>query len=266
MAKIGWTLGIGDISLTLTGPTDWVEPLSDAWAVWVHEVPGWEVRLVKDESLPLPNAPYYTARPRFVESGCLLQAQGFVGEIVPDEGRAVLKAHPAAELGDLAYFARSAFALRAFEKGALLFHAAGIVHHGTAYAFFGHSGSGKTTAARLSKGKSVLNDDLILLAPVTTGYKVWATPFGKRRDPEVLSASLRALLRLQQAPQDSLESMPWARALGELVANSPVVNADPARASRLLAQWEEVMSSVPVLRLRFDRSDAFWEAIDAYFG
>lgn len=266
MSEIGWTLGIGDISLTLTGPTGWVEPLADAWTSWVHEAPGWEVRLVTDESLPLPNAPYYTARPRFVEGGCLLEAQGFVGEIMPAEGRAVLVAHPAAELGDLAYFVRSAFALQAFEKGALLFHAAGIVHEGVAYAFFGHSGSGKTTAARLSKGKPVLNDDLILLSPATAGYKVWATPFGKRRDPEVLSASLRALLRLQQASQDRLESMPWARALGELVANSPVVNADPARASMLLAHWEKVTSTVPVFRLRFDRSDAFWEAIDAYFG
>jgi hypothetical protein len=266
MLETGWTFGIGDISVTLTGPTDWVEPFSDGWASWAYEVPGWEVQLVMDESLPRPGGPFFTARPRFVEGRCQLQAQGFVGEIVPDERHALLRAHPAAELGDLAYFVRSVFALHAFEGGAIIFHAAGIVHQGVAYAFFGHSGSGKTTVARLSKGMPVLNDDLLFIDSADSGYRVWATPFGKRRNPHVLTASLRALLRLQQAPKDRLEPMPRGIALGELVANSPVVNADPSRASTLLSYWESVSSRVPVFRLYFDRSDAFWEAIDAHFG
>jgi hypothetical protein len=266
MLETGWTFGIGDISLTLTGPTDWLAPFVDGWASWVYEKPGWKVRLVKDESLPQPGGPFFTARPEFADGRCRLQAQGFVGEIVPDEGRALLRAHPSAGLGDLAYFVRSVFALHAFDAGAIVFHAAGIVHQSAAYVFFGHSGSGKTTVARLSKGKPVLNDDLLLLGPSDLGYKVWATPFGKRRNPSVLAASLRAILRLQQARQDRLEPMPGGIALGELVANSPVVNADPSRASTLLSYWERVSSSVPVFRLHFDRSDAFWEAIDAHFG
>jgi hypothetical protein len=266
MLETGWTFGIGDISLTLTGPTDWVGPFADGWASWVSEALGWKVQLVKDESLPKPDGPFFIARPRFVKGCCQLQAQGFVGEIVPDEGYALLRAHPSAELGDLAYFVRSAFALHALDGGALIFHAAGIVHQGVAYAFFGHSGSGKTTVARLSKGKPVLNDDLLLIGPAKSGYKVWATPFGKRRSPQVQTAPLRALLRLQQAHRDRLEPMPRGIALGELVANSPVVNADPSRASTLLSYWESVSSSVPVFRLYFDRSDTFWEAIDAHFG
>jgi hypothetical protein len=222
--------------------------------------------MVKDKRLPFPSGPFYTARPEFVKGRCLLQVQGFVGEIVPEEGRALLRAHPTAEPGDLAYFVRSAFALRAFEDRALLFHAAGIVHRGAAYAFFGHSGSGKTTAARLSKGKPVLNDDLLLLSPTDSGHRAWATPFGKRRNQEVRTASLRALLRLQQAAHDRLEPMPLGIALGELVANSPVVNADPSRARSLLAYWEKVASTVPIHFLHFCKSDAFWEVIDAHFG
>ena len=266
MLKTGWAFGVGDVSLAVTGPTGWVEPFADGWAPWACEAPGWGIQLVKDESLPKPGGPFFIARPRFVEGSCHLQAQGFVGEILPEEGYALLRAHPSAELGDLAYFVRSVFALHAFDRGGLIFHAAGIVHEGAAYAFFGHSGSGKTTVARLSKGKPVLNDDLLLIGPADSGYKVWATPFGKRRNPQVLSASLRALLRLHQARKDRLEPMPRGIALGELVANSPVVNADPSRASTLLSFWEGVSSGVPVFRLCFDRSNAFWEAIDAHFG
>jgi hypothetical protein len=192
-----------------------------------------------------------------------LEAQGFAGEISPENGIARLRAHPAAEPGDLAYFVRTAFALRAFDAGALLFHAAGVVHHDVAYALFGHSGSGKTTASRLSAGKPVLSDDLILLCQTESGWEAWATPFGRRRVPDVRSAPLHALLRLVQAPEERLEPMSRGAALGELVANSPVINADPIRSATLLTRWEGILRSAAVYFLHFRKSDVFWEVIDA---
>lgn len=163
----------------------------------------------------------------------------------------------------MAYFVRTVFALRAFDAGALLLHAAGIVHRDVAYALFGHSGSGKTTASRLSSSKPVLSDDLVFLQRTESGWEAWATPFGRQRVREVRSAPLRALLRLVQALEERLEPMPRGVALGELVANSPVVNADPARSAALLLLWEGILRSVPVYFLHFRKSDIFWEVIDA---
>jgi hypothetical protein len=220
---------------------------------------------VPDETLSTPDGPLFAARPRFDNGRCLLEAPGFAGEIEPDEGLILLRAHPAAELGDLVYFVRTAFALWAFDQGSLLFHAAGIVHREVAHAFFGYSGSGKTTTARLSVGKPVLNDDLLLLRPAEMGWEAWATPFGRRRAPEVRSAPLRALLRLVQATEERLEPMSRGMALGEMVANSPVVNADPGRVPALLARCEEILQTVTVSLLRFRKSDTFWEMIDAHF-
>lgn len=261
-----WTFDVGGISLTLAGPAVWVAPIARAWASWEGKTPGWPVRLLQDSSLSVPGGPFFAARPHFVGELCRLEAPGFEGQIAFDAEPARLRAHPAAEPGDLAYFIRTVFALRAFEQNALLFHAAGVVHHGAAYAFFGHSGSGKTTAARLSRGKPVLNDDLLLLRPGDVGWEVWATPFGRRRVPETRSAPLRALLRLVQAPEERLEPMPRGMALGELVANSPVINAAPAHSTALLGRWEEVLQTVPVNLLHFRKSAAFWEVIDAHFG
>jgi hypothetical protein len=221
---------------------------------------------VQDETLPLPQGPFFDARPRFDGGSCLLKAVGFSGEITPGNKTAHLRAHPTAGPGDLAYFVRTVFALRAFDQGALLFHAAGIVHHGVAYAFFGHSGSGKTTASRLSTGKPVLSDDLILLRQAEAGWEAWATPFGRQRVRKVQSAPLHALLRLVQAPEERLVQMPQGAALGELAANSPVVNADPVRSATLLDRWEWVLQSVPVYFLHFRKSDTFWEVIDAQLG
>ena len=263
MTETEWTFAVGGYSLSLTGPAAWVKPFARAWGPWTNEPSGWTVRLVQDEALPTPQGPFFGARPRFVDSRCLLEAQGFVGEIAPEDGMAYLRAHPSADSGDLAYFVRTVFSLRAFDAGALLFHAAGVVHHNAAYALFGHSGSGKTTASRLSSGKPVLSDDLILLRQTESGWEACATPFGQRRVREVQSAPLRALLRLVQAPEERLEPMSRGAALGELAANSPVTNADPSRSAALLARWEGILHSVPVYLLHFRKSDAFWEVIDA---
>lgn len=265
MKERDWTFDVGGISLALVGAAAWVDPIARAWALWEGQTPGWPVRLLQDPSLPVPEGPFFAARPHFVDEQCQLEAPGFEGQITFDAEPARLRAHPTAESGDLAYFIRTAFALRAFEQGALLFHAAGVVHNGAAYAFFGHSGSGKTTAARLSKGKPVLNDDLLLLRPGSAGWEVWATPFGRRRVPEIRSAPLRALLRLVQASEERLEPMLRGMALGELVANSPVINADPSRSTALLTRWEEILQTVPVDLLHFRKSAAFWEVIDAHF-
>lgn len=264
MTETSWTLDVGGVSVMLVGPTHWVGCLAEGWASWGGRGPAWEVRLVEDPGLPIPSVPFFAARPRFVEGRCLLEAPGFAGAILPLDARADLRAHPAAGLGDLSYFVRAVFALRAFALGAVLFHAAGIVHRGGAYALFGRSGSGKTTSAHLSPGKPVLNDDLVLLRPAGAGWEAWATPFGRRRVSEVRSAPLRALARLVQAGEDRLERMPTATALGELVAGSPVINADATRVSELLTRWEAVLQAVPVYSLYFRRSSGFWEVLDAH--
>ena len=266
VAESEWTLDVGGTSLRLVGPVAWLEPFAREWALWEGGTPAWEARLVQAPGLPAPRGPLFGVRPRFANGRCLLEAEGFSAEVVADRGRALMRAHPAAELADLECFVRTVFAFRAFDQGAILFHAAGIVRHGAAVALFGRSGSGKTTAARLSRGKPVLNDDLVLLRLSDTGWEIWATPFGRRQVPEVRSAPLGALFRLVQGPEDRLEPMSPGVALGELVANSPVINADPDRSLALMARWEEILKSVPVALLKFRKSDTFWEIIDGESG
>lgn len=266
MAHRRWTLDIGGISLDLVGPPDWVDRLAEAWSEWEGEPPGWEVRLEQDPTLPPPEQSLFSARPRFDSGRCLLNGPGFAGVIAPQDGRALLRAHPATDVWDVSCFVRATSALRAFDCGRLLFHSAGVVHRGAAYALFGHSGSGKTTASRLSAGKPVLNDDHLLLRPAAEGWEACATPFGRRRAPEVRSAPLRALLRLVQAEEDRVAPISPGRALGELAANSPVVNTDPLRVHALLTRWEDIKQAIPVCLLHFLRSDSFWEVVDAHFG
>jgi hypothetical protein len=261
------TLQVGDLALRIEAPLAWIERLGRLWRGWMGNsaVEPWTVSAMPGD--PVPNTrPLFEARPRFTDGICRLDAPGFAGWIDSVRGAAHLEAHPAAGAGDLALFVRTCLALQAFERGEILFHAAGTVRRGRGYALFGLSGSGKTTAAGFSPDGVVLNDDLVLVRPAGTGWEVAATPFGGGRRPEPRSAPLRALLRLVQAPQDRLEPLGPGAALGELVANSPVVNADVARLPALLARWGAVLAAVPIRALYFRRAATFWEVVDAELG
>ena len=185
------------------------------------------------------------------------------------------------------YFVRAAIALLTFEAGGLLFHAAGLARHDRGYAFFGYSGSGKTTVARLSTRARVLNDDLVVLWPeashpaarqVSRRYgetgaqtreaRQWymdATPFSNPTQVQPTGpyrVPLTALYRLIQDRRVFLEPLDPALALAEVVASSPIVCADPDRAAALLDRAAQLTRAIPVQRLHFLPDDSFWNLID----
>jgi hypothetical protein len=162
------------------------------------------------------------------------------------------------------YCVRAALALLAFEAGGLLFHAAGLVRRGIGCAFFGHSGSGKTTVARVSADAIVLNDDLVVLLPQADRWWLYATPFSNPtqvRPAGPQSVPLAALYRLVQDRRVFVSPIDPAVALAEVIANSPVVSADPDRALDLLARAEHLVNAVPVQRLHFLPDSSFWAVV-----
>lgn len=257
------------VALEVQGPGDWIGPLCHAWTSWTpaEGIPCWSVTITPDAALGAPAGPLFAVRPQCEGEMCLLSASGFQGVVDALEGSARLSAHPQATPADVGYFLRVALAVQAFRRGGALFHAAGVVRHGTGFALFGLSGSGKTTAARFSAPHPVLNDDLLLLWPAHegAGWELGATPFGKRRG-DVRRAPLRALLRLVKAPEVRLVPLRRSRALAELIANTPVVSGNAAWLPDVMSFWETVMDAVPVQALHFRRDGTFWEVIDAQWG
>ena len=163
------------------------------------------------------------------------------------------------------YFVRTALALLTFAAGGLLFHAAGLAYHDRGYAFFGYSGSGKTTIARVSSRALVLNDDLVVLLPQAQRWSMHATPFSNPTQIQPagnLQIPLTALYRLIQDRRVFLETLEPAVALTEVVASSPIVCADPDRAVALLDRAAQLTRAVPVQRLHFLPADSFWSLID----
>jgi len=263
---MNFVLQIAHLAMAIEGPEPWVAPLAEAWDGWRGADASFQLTLIADAEPPVTPRPLFQVPFTFTAGVCRQEAPGFVGSIDPVNRQGVLRAHPQAGAEDAAYFVRAACALTALQEGALLFHATAVVHREEAYAFFGLSGSGKTTVARLSRPRPVLNDDLVLLYQQEGRWRVHATPFGLRRHPEVMSAPLRAFLRLRQALEDRLAPLSSTLARVELLANSPVVNADPLRLPQLMALWDRILTEVPAYALYFRKSPDFWEVMDAHFG
>jgi len=211
----------------------------------------------------------------FSEGLAHFDAPGYEGMIDDKSGRGWLMLSSARPVNDVDYFMRVASALLAFRFGGLLFHAAGIVRGGRGYAFFGYSGSGKTTVARLSSdavvpnavvpNAVVLNDDLLLLMPSSQGWVVHATPFWNPEQVSpagVCSAPVAGLFRLVQDRQVYLEDMEPGQALAELIASAPVISADLSRLGDLLERGRQLAHAVPIHKLHFLPDASFWDVIE----
>lgn len=196
-------------------------------------------------------------------------AQGYGGFIDAGAGKAELHLSSHHPVEEVEYFLRIIYALLAFENQGLLFHGAGIVRDGRAQLFFGHSGAGKTTAARVSEGHLVLNDDLVLLIPRRARQgtdKVWmvyGTPFWNPSQvkPSRQGAPAAGLFRLVQDKRVFLEPMRKGHALAELLSNVPVIPDDPDRNDALIVRCLDLLESLPAYRLHFLPDNSFWEVI-----
>ena len=173
--------------------------------------------------------------------------------------------------GILENFLRVLVAYRLVEAGGALLHCAGVVDgRGRALLFLGPSGAGKTTVSRraLERGLTVLSDDLNAVLPVSArSARVEKVPFtGDIGTPGERGASgsypLRALLRLEQGPADSLRPLGTASAVATLLACSPFVNADPHRRERLVENLAGLAACAPHPVLTCTVDGTFWSILD----
>lgn len=178
---------------------------------------------------------------------------------------AELRATPAFAVEAVEQLLRVACAMLALAGGGLLLHGAAIASAQRGYLFLGPSGAGKTTVARCSPGRRVLNDDLALLWPTAHGWDLIATPFS---NPSQLApegpgqAALTALLHLRQAPALALAPIRPASAVAALAARAPLVGLDPAAGALLLRRARSICAIVPSASLSFLPDPGFWQLIE----
>lgn len=169
-------------------------------------------------------------------------------------------------LGTFENLLRVLVAYRLLGEGGVLLHSAGIVAHGRAYVFFGHSGAGKTTFSGLSAraGHDVISDELNLLWTLPDGVRVESLPFagdfGQRCRPRT-TYPLGGLFLLEKGPPAARRPLSLARGVAALAACSPVVNTDPHRSPVLLENLERLARASRPEALAFELVGNPWDML-----
>ena len=150
-----------------------------------------------------------------------------------------------------------------FDRGGVLIHGAGIVDRGHAHVFCGPSGSGKTTLARSSPGKTVLNDDLVILLVEQGRWAVHSTPFSNLDQirPTPGHAPLSGLYSLAKDHRVYLRPLNETEALARLIGCVPVITRDRLKAQQALDRLAELVHSTVILELHFPKGGDIWEVI-----
>ena len=145
---------------------------------------------------------------------------------------------------------------RLLRDDGFLLHAAAIASAEGAYVFFGPSGSGKTTVAELI-GTGVITDEIAVIRRDGECYRVSAVPWRGQR----LSAALRGLFRLRQAPRTAFAPLSPVEAVRQLLPSVFFPRAGASELSRFLEIAGDLVTRVPCYEMRFAPDGSFWGAM-----
>lgn len=155
-----------------------------------------------------------------------------------------------------------AYLLPLEDQGCML-HASGVALGGQAAGFFGVSGSGKSTIARLASS-AVLTDESLALLRNSGRWIAHTTPFWGDYDPgpsPVESAPLASLFHLVKAERDRVTRLSWQEAVRELSQSLMYQIRDPAYEAALFRQACALASEVPCYRLEFRPTVEVWDSV-----
>ena len=168
----------------------------------------------------------------------------------------------------LEHFLRIAYAICALQKGVLLFHAAAVVKKGMGYVFFGPSGTGKSTVAKLSDQCLTLGDDLIVIKKVNNRFRVYATPLNVDNNWLQITNSntaISGMYRLKKHKTNFISTISQAQALAELMSCIPSINKNLKGSSSAFDICTQIIKQIPCYELFFTRDTKFWRLIHGNF-
>lgn len=176
-----------------------------------------------------------------------------------------VKLNPQYFLQSLGTFLRNMFTLLVpLEDNGIVLHAAGIVRDEEVYIFIGPSRAGKTTVAKLSEGKVILSDDLVLMKKIDNEFMVFPTPdWGDKQigQRENRPHRINSMFRLIKDKVVYLEEFSPAHSLADIFT-IPHIETGLIPKDVLLVRFLELISAVPYYRLHFLPEPSFWDCIE----
>ena len=189
------------------------------------------------------------------------------GEFDTEAGCGALRIYPT-DYPDVSLeaFLRFAVSVWALKHGGMLVHGAGVVTGGRGYAFIGKSGAGKSTLSKLalSRGLTLLTDEIALLRRVNGRWWIAGTPFSG----EVTEAAspgpapLAAVTLIRKSADMKVGRPRRGSEMRQLMRNILMFGAPAPLMSNLLHSALLLLSEVGLKTMHFRPEPGVWELID----
>lgn len=146
----------------------------------------------------------------------------------------------------------------------LLIHSSCAIEMGKAHIFAGHSGAGKSTAAKLSYPRLLLSDEATLVKITPNGIKVFDSPFRSELEMENIcleNIELASVQILHQSLKNQRKRIEKADALLHLMDKVFYWPHNQEETKAILKLLTLLIKNVPVYELYFQKNNLFWELI-----
>lgn len=150
-----------------------------------------------------------------------------------------------------------------YHNWGLLIHSSCAIQKGKAHIFSGHSGAGKSTAAKLSYPRNLLSDEATIVKITSEEVTVFNSPFrseleADRFDGNVELASIQLLYQALENRRTKLIKSDALLTLMDKVFFWPHSSEETKEIMRLLTL---LVKNVSVYKLDFQKNNTFWELI-----
>lgn len=147
------------------------------------------------------------------------------------------------------------YAFRTATLHTLEMHASVIMKDGFGQLFLGHSGTGKSTHSRLwqeaYEDAVLMNDDNPVVRLLASGeVRVYGSPWsGKTPCYKQLSAPVRGIVKLDQAPQNEIRRMKLPESYAYMLSSSSGLKIEPEMMDALYDTISQIIQTVPMYHL-----------------
>jgi hypothetical protein len=196
-----------------------------------------------------------------VDGKITFQRSDYLIESTPDYTSATIHVHDELALKHALMNLYSSYIV--YHNWGLLIHSSCAVQNGKAHIFAGHSGAGKSTAARLSEPRNLLSDEATIVKITEDEITVFDSPFRSELQSTGYQQPrpLGGIQLLHQADTNRLEKMRKPDALLSLMDKVFYWSHDPVETQRIMGLLRTLVEKVPVYELYFRKDPTFWELI-----
>ncbi|MFJ7747148.1 hypothetical protein [Peribacillus sp. NPDC097295] len=150
-----------------------------------------------------------------------------------------------------------------YHEWGLLLHSSCVIDNGKAHIFAGHSGAGKSTAAKLSYPRNLLSDEATILKVTPDKVEVFNSPFRSelRSEGEEGYLPLGSIQVLHQSLTNRRSKLAKSDTLLTLIDKVFYWSDDSVNTKVILGMLTIVANQVPAYNLFFQKDNTFWELI-----